>query len=146
LQNAIITKFCYVFHADFLKVCTNRLAFMARRDDDLAVLLAQYIKQHLAKRVLFNRLLLRFIEYEQSRMIASGLRAHFEKPDKICPVQPNQVASGYVSLEIQIFRLGLVCVERNFYLSNGKTAHLVSRELLLERVLPSRNLLLISFR
>jgi hypothetical protein len=24
LQNAIITKFCDVFHADFLKVCTNQ--------------------------------------------------------------------------------------------------------------------------
>ena len=50
---------------------------MARCYYDLAILLAQRVAQHLPEGVLFHRLLLRLIEYEQSGMVAGRLRAHF---------------------------------------------------------------------
>jgi hypothetical protein len=60
------TEFSNVRHADLLQVCINRIALVACRDDDLAVLLTLGVAEHLPKGALLHRLLLGFIEYQQA--------------------------------------------------------------------------------
>ena len=66
-----------MFHADLLQVSAY-CPIMARGDDDLAIFLTRCMPKHLPEGRLFYGLLLRFVEYQQARMIARFLRADFE--------------------------------------------------------------------
>ena len=105
---------------------------MAGSHDDLAVFLGLSMEQHLLERVFLDRLLLRLVEDQKARMVTRRFCPYFHQSQQVGPMEADEVARRYVGLEIDAFDLRLVIVQRDVDLLNIETAHLVSRQLVVE--------------
>ena len=85
LQYSVIAEFHDMLHADLLQIGANRFAFVARRDDYLAVFLALRVTQHLPERAFLDGLLLWLVQYQQTGMVAGRSRPDFQKPEADMP-------------------------------------------------------------
>jgi hypothetical protein len=70
----------------------------------LAVFLALRVTKHLPERAFLDGLLLWLVQYQQTGMITRRPRPEFQKPQQICPVQPDEITCGDIRAQIHTRR------------------------------------------